>query len=229
MAVLPSIFYLCLPPTLRPTALSTHPGAQSVRFPPRCPQSPDRELLESSGFICLSSVSANCMHCSVGCGEPGAHTLQRPFQPPHAEPCLRLSHSPAVGVTGRAVPWAHGAVPEVPQESDVGTEVESALKGHAGVQQSRGGGREPAGDDPPLRPDAAGLRGHAAQPAGGPHHHAVPAVGPPRGRAGQVGDRLGQGQRAAPRKAGAREGTFSSAGTPQPPWFPAYWERWRGC
>ena len=95
-------------------------------------------------------------------------------RPPRAEPCLRLRPSPAVAVAGRAAPWAHGAVPKVPQESDVAAEVESALKGHAGVEQSRGRGREPIGDDSSLRPDAVGLRGHPAQPAGSLHRHAVP-------------------------------------------------------
>lgn len=101
------------------------------------------------------------------------------------DPCLlHPAASPAVGVAGGAVPQAAGAVPKVPQVSNIGAEVDSALKGHRGVHQSRGGGREPVGDNSPLHLDAVGLRGHTADPVGSLDHHSVPAGGAGEGAGG---------------------------------------------
>lgn len=166
--------------------------------------------------VSLSLFSICQPHALLGrLRRTGAHTLQRPFRP-SPQSRAGLSRSPAVGVTSGAVPGAHGAIPEVPQESDIGAEVESALKGHAGVQQSRGGAHEPIGDDSPLRPDAVGLRGHAAPPTGSPHRHTVPEVGPPRGREAQGGDESGSEVDSSPKNGGGGSRQFHPQGLPSP-------------
>lgn len=117
-------------------------------------------------LICLSSKSVHCIDWKAG-------WLWRPqwLVPWNA---LCRGGLPTVHVTGRAVPQANGTIPKVPQVSNIGAKVDSALKGHTGIHQSWASGCEPIGDNSPLHPDAVGLWGQAADPVGSCNHHVIP-------------------------------------------------------